>query len=613
LPTSRRHLFVAALLAASACAEPGRDAEDGTGRRPGGGKADDLDAPGACPEVFDGRMGFSRDLVDPSTLRDPIAQFILRAAGECADTLPEVLALLDARDDAACPDAGAVATAVVSETSQVLGEPDRFRAITSRTCGGRSEHGILVATADLLGNATSLPSDAELMAFDETLGMFAFYTLQGGVWTFHGNSHDLVAADTGSRCAQCHVDGAMIMKELDNPWLHWEGDADTPGAAALIDRIDDLGVRNTGADLEQTVLAANEEWTEIWVKDLLLEGDVGRVLAPLFCTQEFNIGTASKAVGEGVRFVPASALVDDTFDTGAFGLQINVEPTTYEAAIAASNQRVVRGGETLVGPDGAPVVDTHFKLPFIRRARSDQQFVERLVEIGVIDRDFALDVLAVDFTRPVFSDARCGLLAHAPKIPKLANGQPDNKDAVASRFADLLGDCCTPHDEAGCTGESVAACVCAQDEFCCAEQWDALCVAAVAERGCAACPGTEGGFKNPRVDVVDNLPARIRAGFITKLEAAMPEAGTPEAELLANLKDQGDSAAHEQRVADFFAACNARPEAERVADMLRVISARRDEATTRPLIEHEATLPTDDLDAPLGTTLDPVTCTIVAP
>lgn len=546
-------------------------------------------------------------------LRDPIAQFILRAQGECAETLPAVLDLLDARDDAACTSAGAVTTAVVSETSQVLGKPDRFRAISSRTCGGRSEHGILISTAEIKGDAKSLPLDVEFMAFDETLGMFSFYTLQGGVWTFHGTSHDLVSVESASACAACHVDGGMIMKELDNPWLHWEGDANTPGAAELIDRIDDLGVRNTGADLEQTVLSANEEWTEIWVKDLLLAGDVGRVLAPLFCTKEFNIGTAAKAAGDGVRFVPAEALIDDMFDTGSFGLQINVEPEAYEAAIAASKQRIVRGGKTLVGPDGKPVVDTHFKLPFIQRARSDQQFVERLIEIGVIDRELALDVLAVDFTRPIFSDARCELLSFAPKVPKMASGQPDNKDAVASRFGDLLGDCCTPHETASCSGESVAACVCAQDDFCCTEQWDALCVAAVAERGCAACPGSEGAFKNPLVDVVDNLPERIRAGFVSKLQAANPAAGTPAAQLLANLENKGDEATHEQRVADFFTACNARPEAERIADVLRVISGRRSEATTLPLIEHEATLPTDDLGVALGTTLDPVTCTLVEP
>lgn len=606
------HRLALGLVFSVACADPsGRDGDDDGGRGVGG-KADDLEGTGACPEVFDGRDGFSRDLVDPAILRDPIAQFVLRAQGECPDTFAEVAAKLDERDDAAC-DSAAVQTAVISETSQVLGKPDVFRAMVGRTCGGRPEHGLQMSLTPLAGDATTPPDDAEFMAFDETLGMFAFYTLQGGVWTFHGTSRDLVTPGTQSKCAACHVDGGMIMKELDTPWLHWEGDSNTPGAAELIDRIDDLGVRTTGADLEQTVLAANAEWTEIWVKDLLLENDLRRVLEPLFCTKEFNLGTAAKAASDDVRFVPAEALVDDVFDTGAFGLQVNVDAAAYDAAIAAASQRVQVGGQPLVGPDGQPVTDTHFRLAYVQRARADQQFVERLIQIGVINREFALDVLAVDFTRPVFSQERCALLDFVPSVPKLANGQPDNKAALGSRFEDLLGDCCTEHMAAGCTGDAVEACVCAQDDFCCTEQWDALCVAAVAERGCAACPGAEAKFKNPLVNVVSGLPERVRAGFVTKLKAAAPTAGSAAAELLANLETPGGEQSHPQRVAEFFAACNARPQAERIEDVLRVIAGRRSQARTTKLIEHEASLPVDDLGVALGTTLDPETCTLTGP
>ena len=36
------------------------------------------------------------------------------------------------------------------------------------------------------------------------------------------------------RCAACHTGGGLIMKELDTPWVHWEGHMDTPGAAELV-------------------------------------------------------------------------------------------------------------------------------------------------------------------------------------------------------------------------------------------------------------------------------------------------------------------------------------------------------------------------------------------
>ncbi len=608
----RRPLVRCLLLGLAACA-PDRGGEaDDTGRG-AGGKADDVAPPGACAEVFDGRQGFSRKLVDPTMLKDPIAQFVLRAEGSCPRTAADVMEVLAMRDGVDCAVPTGTGTAVVSETAQVTGVADGFRAITIRDCGGRPEHGLAISMANLHGDSTRVPDDAEFMAFDPTLGSFSFYTLQGGVWTFHGTSQDLVTPGTQSRCAQCHADGGMIMKELDTPWVHWEGDATTPGAATLIDAIDDLGTRRTGSDLEQTVLAANREWTEIWLKNLLLEGDLERVLAPLFCTHEFNLGTAAKAVDDPVRFVPAEALVDDVFDAGAFPLQINVTPASYDAAIAASGQRVQRGGKALRRPDGSAAIDTHFKLAFVQRARADQQFVERLQQVGVIDREFAMDVLAIDFTRPVFSAERCALLEFVPALPKLATGQPDGAAAVKQKFAELIGDCCMPHDGGGCSGEAVQACVCAQDEFCCTDEWDGLCVNLVSERGCAACPGREGEFANPEVDLVASLPERIRAGFIANLKAAAPAPESAAGQLLANLQSDGGTQTHPQRVAEFFAACNARPDDERIRDVLAVISARRTEARNSPLIEHEATLPVDDLEVPLGTSLDPVTCTLVEP
>jgi hypothetical protein len=45
---------------------------------------------------------------------------------------------------------------------------------------------------------------------------------------------------------------------------------------------------------------------------------------------------------------------------------------------------------------------------------------DALVEMGVVDREFVADVLAVDFTNPLFSPSRCGLLKLVP-----ADSTPD--------------------------------------------------------------------------------------------------------------------------------------------------------------------------------------------
>jgi hypothetical protein len=554
---------------------------------------------------------------DLAARTDPLAQFVLRPPGECPETFGEIVARLREHDTVGCEgDARAgLRTMVVSETAQVLGRPDEFRSVTVRECGERPPQHLMFSLFGPRADASSAPRDAEIMAFDTTRGMFAFYTLEAGVWSFHGMSSDLVAKGSKSRCAACHATGGPVMKELDTPWVHWEGDTTTPGAAELVDAFDELGTKSDGAELEQLVIAGNAEWTEIWTKDLLQAGDVSPLLEPLFCDPELNVGTAARAASDPVRFLPAEALVDDTFDTGSFPLQVSVDSEAYSAAIAASGQRIESGGEPLVGPDGTPVVDTHFAGAFVQRSRTAQSFVERLRQVKAIDEDFILDVLAVDFTRPVFSPDRCGLLAFAPTLPELVQA-PDpaaSAAAVAEKFESRLGNCCDPHPEPGCTGAGVQACVCATDDFCCTEEWDALCVRAVGDRGCAACPGREDKFASPRVDVVDDLAEKVRQGFIENLEAAAPAEGTPAAQLLANLKNPSDAEAHRQRVAEMFAACNRREPAALADDLVRVLSTRRELARAHDVFEFEATLPVDDLPTDEALRLDPVTCELDSP
>jgi hypothetical protein len=48
------------------------------------------------------------------------------------------------------------------------------------------------------------------------------------------------------------------------------------------------------------------------------------------------------------------------------------------------------------------------------KADSDVAMIEALVQMGVVDNEFVADVLAVDFTNPLFSTSRCRLLRLVP-------------------------------------------------------------------------------------------------------------------------------------------------------------------------------------------------------
>jgi hypothetical protein len=69
------------------------------------------------------------------------------------------------------------------------------------------------------------------------------------------------------------------------------------------------------------------------------------------------------------------------------------------------------------------------------KAHSDMVAIDALIEQGVVNNEFAAAVLAVDFTNPVFSKIRCGLLKLVP-------------DGIGSDFNTLSG-CSPPRKRAG--------------------------------------------------------------------------------------------------------------------------------------------------------------------
>ncbi len=91
----------------------------------------------------------------------------------------------------------------------------------------------------------ALPEDVELIGFDRKKNAFNYYTIENGEWSFFGDSVDMIQPGAAEklRCAQCHTGGGLIMKELNLPWVHWEGETSTPGATELVDKFVSLRER----------------------------------------------------------------------------------------------------------------------------------------------------------------------------------------------------------------------------------------------------------------------------------------------------------------------------------------------------------------------------------
>jgi hypothetical protein len=387
-----------------------------------GAKCDDLDKPDSeiedspCDGLLVDHSGRGHDKV-AGRLNDPVATKVFRAGDDCPVTFADIMAKLRVNDNQNCPDArSGITTRVVTETAQAMGTPTSYRLVTSRTCDGRPTHSVVFSLFGVTADPAALPPNVEIMAFDATTGVFNYYETDGRKINFFGNSKDMLkgkGSGEDRRCAECHTGGGMIMKELDTPWVHWEGHMNTPGAQELVSKFDDLGSKASGAELEGMVKRANADWNKVRLEFLKANGTPQDVLRPLFCDVELNLDNgadfespvAGGPGGSEIRGLPFDSLLDPHLK-GFGSIPINFED--YDAAIKANGQRL----------QGIPnAVDTVFDYVFIERAHADNNYVDALKAAGILDDELIKDVLMVDFTRPVFSDDRCGLLQFVPGIP----------------------------------------------------------------------------------------------------------------------------------------------------------------------------------------------------
>ncbi len=400
LPIPRRLWRAASLLAlvaAAACAPDGD--EDGASDGASGGKADDLD-----PAEFGCKAVEGIALEALVEVDDPIAAFLIKGARGCAADYREMVTMLASVDPQGCEPGRDLITRVVSDDARIDPNPDNYRTVTSRTCGSRPPHALLFTLLNLkrdedLGRRTFV----EMQALDRNTGLYDFWVFTGGRFQFKGNS--LAAAAGTSDCGRCHRDGGVLMKELDDPWLHWESaDNPLPGADAMFAAHGAmLGQRGDGRELEALVRVGNDAIVAARIDaQIKPTGNLATLLRPLFCSEQINLDAAGSTIDGPVSAIPADALLDPLWEmtTG-----VAIDPAADDAAVQAA-------GQVIPGISGR--VDTEFKFAFPERAGFDTAYVRALITRGIIDEAFALDVLAIDFTRPLFSDARCGLLASTP-------------------------------------------------------------------------------------------------------------------------------------------------------------------------------------------------------
>lgn len=419
------------------------------------GKCDDIDDPNAACVSLQNDTG--RD-VARGDLKDPLSALVLGPGDRCPTTYSAIMQKI-AENQSGCSGKWTSDTAsmVVSEEAQnggvtlPNGDPASYRIVTTRTCNQNEQHHLFLsviaqggASVDDLDRAS-----VEIIGLDTTSGVFNFYKTEDDGWHFKGNSTDMLG---DGECGACHSGGGLVMKELHSPWIYWEeptGVATTPGLTELFESTSSpiaggaslLGDQDplAGLTLESLVRRGNRQWNPARVQHLVETATVKELLQPLFCTVEINLDNMSRAATPiptlNIFQVPHDLLLDPR-------LQGLTDPSG--SADGRGGVRISKDDYTELLQQTGQVVpildtpDTILPLIFPERAEIDHAYVLTLVEQGVLDDDFVLDVLAVDFTRPIFSSDRCALLDLAPDVlvANLPGGA--TPDAIRQAFVDRL-------------------------------------------------------------------------------------------------------------------------------------------------------------------------------
>ncbi|MBG0792335.1 hypothetical protein IYY11_02525 [Methylocystis sp. H62] len=380
-----------------------------------------------------GRLLSNEDL---SALLDPFALAVLSQASPPLSLNGLLSAVNQATGEDSLPEQQVF---VVAEGGQIAWSEqtkalDRgLRVVVVRSRGGDAR--LLVSTTypfDGEGDAVFL----QVAGWDQANGIFNFYERRHGRWFWAGNSwHALSEPTRGRGPFDSHVNGALVMKELRLPWLHWHSMSQSislevfnPGNpishAPLLRSI-------VGAEsLERGVIVpAVERWTRRRFDGMLSDArelkHVQAAMRQVLTTTTVNIYSSPELLsvkGDEDRFaIPMDFLLDRE---ALFG-ELDVVPDSGVVYISAGRYReaLLRYSITLRDSTQGFAQDGDLPFPFAvpGRAFEDTVVLRELIQRELISRKFAAALLMIDFSNPTSSPMRAALMRFVPDVVDLTH------------------------------------------------------------------------------------------------------------------------------------------------------------------------------------------------
>ncbi len=259
----------------------------------------------------------------------------------------------------------------------------------------------------------------ETIVWDPKKQMFNFYEIrgngEGGIWFYRGDSSDIVA-DIKNLDRNTDPSQPIFMGPI-------------TGGAPTLPRLRCSGCHMNGG----------EKWIEAGDAKLLASGpywaqrsttSLQEQLRPVFCEQEVNLESDSVPLepitpltGAATQTIqaPTGFFIDQRLAPGADYVTIN--KTLYVNTLNTFGSQFFDYQTSSITNGVQPVnqldADHAFETPV--KSHSDMLVAQKMISSGLIDEKFLYDVISIDMTRPMFSDARCSLLGLVPNAAPTPN------------------------------------------------------------------------------------------------------------------------------------------------------------------------------------------------
>lgn len=326
----------------------------------------------------------------------------------------------------------------------------QFRFVVSRS-DKNDEVQILISSSTV---PDSKEQFLQLIAWDNSEGAYNFYERRGEFWFWAGNSFYALKEPTrGKGPFDSHVNGALVMKELKFPWVHWHSmtasindDVLAPNDELRNERlwIDKLG----GQEFEIKVAKPGVvKWNESRLERNLSQNNIlkncKQFLRQAIETTTINIVTSkeeSKSITtDSLVRIPETFFFNKDVLMDEIGLEPNISPISFMGEHYASS---LNDFEFLVGDSNFIFKgDTHFAFLVPETSFEDVNLISLLLSKKIVSEKFIASLLMIDFSNPIYSQHRKKLLKYFPDESNmegfaLENKFKENIENIESSLAD---------------------------------------------------------------------------------------------------------------------------------------------------------------------------------